>query len=203
MDVNSLIEEVENKIDTLAILRKSSKEDMASCEKEITNLEKDIESTKEAIQLCQACLEDQLDTRADFEVMINEAIKRVFFEYDMEYSMEPVYKADGVTLSGIRQVVTEYGTTQDIKKAHGFGMVDVNSMIWNIIFLKMIPGLTPTIVWDENLSRTNFARLPAVLDFINEIGDFQYVFITNNKVDDEYITHFFKKEGKKTQVEHL
>lgn len=203
MTIRDLITDIDDRIERLAVIRDSSEKDMNRYEKQVTKLESDIKVTKESIQLCQLCLEDQLETRENFEVMLNEANKRVFSEYDMTYSMEPVYKSDGVTLSGIRQVIEEYGVTQDIKKAHGFGMVDVNSMIWNIIFLKMIPGLTPTIVWDENLARTNFMRLPAILDFINEVGDFQYIFITNNKVDEEYITHKFKKEGRQTQVEHL
>lgn len=203
MTIRDLITDIDDRIERLAVIRDSSEKDMNRYEKQVTKLESDIKVTKESIQLCQLCLEDQLETRENFEVMLNEANKRVFSEYDMTYSMEPVYKSDGVTLSGIRQVIEEYGVTQDIKKAHGFGMVDVNSMIWNIIFLKMIPGLTPTIVWDENLARTNFMRLPAILDFINEVGDFQYIFITNNKVDEEYITHKFKKEGRQTTVEHL
>ena len=204
--VYEILSNLEAKVDKLSYQYDMYQEEVDSAEARKAELEEKLELLKESLRLCQACLEDQVEARVDIETMVTEGLHRVFPEYDLAYRYDPVYKADNVSLSGVRQVIEEHGVVQDVRRAHGYGLTDVVCALQDVIFLKMIDGLSPVKVWDEALAYTNYARIPLFLDFVEElakIDPFQYVFITNNKLDDAYITHKFVKEGKVTTVEHL
>lgn len=204
--LSDLIKIADSKIEEFNFLYASCESNLQKAEKVKTECEQKSQLIKEAILLCQACLEDQTELKDEFERMISEGYSRVFPEYDMSFLFEPVYKSDNVTLSGLKPVVDEHGTTQDLRKAHGFGVVDVTCALLNLIFLKMHEDKTQLIVWDESLAFTNYLRLPMFLDFLQELAEidnFKCIFITNNKLDEKYITHRFIKEGQVSSVENL
>lgn len=199
------LDTLKTKVDNLAFNLKASISATQTKRKKINELEHSVNTTEECIRLCQLCVDDRSGTKELAEEMLTNGLRRVFPEFDMRFLFEPVYNTDGVTLTGYKLVIHEHGVTQDVRYAHGFGVYEVICLLLRIIFLKMTDGLTSFILFDESLSFLNYSKYPDVIELIRElcsIEDIQIVFITNNKIPEEYITHFVSKSGKVSHVEN-
>lgn len=203
MNFPDKLDELNEVIDKVSYLFDSWTDRNSEIECEVFSLEEEVNKLEECVSLCQLCVDDQSDAKGFAEQMLTSALNRIFPEYEMKFVFEPVYKSDNVTLNGYRLSIEEHGVLQDVKHAHGFGVLDVICLFLRIIFLKMTDNLTPFIIFDESLAFVNYSKYEVIIDLLREIHELeniQIVFITNNKIPDDYVTHQVTKSGKVSTI---
>lgn len=156
------------KEDVLYISRlyKDKSAELRSAEVRLDKLANTRDEYLEAVKLAQFSMDSEADGLNNFEQAIEALIQGVF-DSGYRFKFEKTYKADKVTVSGIRPVVAyEDGPWRDPLE-HGGGMQ--NTISWGMKFCFIIHNdqIDPMMILDEPF--VNLDNLPAVVDFIEKV----------------------------------
>jgi DNA repair exonuclease SbcCD ATPase subunit len=174
------VSEISSRLDSVEQLRIIEKNRYNDRIAEISHLSSELQEYKEAIRLCEVSLEHQIDLKAYVEEHITALLQSVFGEA-YTFVLEATYKADGVTVSGLRPRVLKYGIG-DEPKAYGGGVQNVVSLGWRLVFLLLMPGLEKTLVLDEPWLNLGQRKWVNIIEFISDLQkdvDLQVLVVTH------------------------
>lgn len=188
-------EAVLSKADGVLFAADTIKKSIGNAERSLKAKQSNIEVLKEAERLARQCIQEQVGIRIYVEQMVTAVLRRVFPEYELEFAFDPVYRDDGVTLSGLRPIIVEHGTKLEPKDSHGEGVSDVITLALRTVFLKLYPTLSPVVFLDEPTVHLNPSKFPEVLAFFKELATctpLQVVVITHEDVEADRVLRVTK-----------
>lgn len=138
------------------------------------------------VKLCAYCLEEQIEVTKHIEDMAS--VFMSVFDDPLAFEFVTAYKTDGVTVSGVKSTITLDGAPDRASE----GQKTVASLALLLAFLKLKPGLTQTMIFDEFLADVSTTVVPSLVELVEQL-DTQVIMVTHQDVEFPLTYRVFKK----------
>lgn len=203
--LTQLLDEMKDILSTRKLLQSRYVQELADLDQAILAATLDNEDLAEAIRLCELCLKEQTDVKQYIEDLVTALYHTVLGpQYEFKYFV--TYQKDGVTLSGMKPMIAEYGEWQDPDE-YGDAVQLIASVGQRMAFLMLNPHLTNFQAYDEPLKPVKKELWQKIVKFWSDIGrdgnvPFQVFLITHESVEFPK-TYTIRKSGKTSKVEEI
>lgn len=138
----------------------------------------DIEDFSKAIELCRACIAEQVSAKEHIEKLATSLLRAVMHgvwiekgsygkEDDYEFFLDPVYGGDGA-LNGLNPLILLNGIS-DAPKNYGDGIQNLISFAIRLAYLLLNPDLSQVLVFDEPMVNLSPFAWRYVVQFLESL----------------------------------
>ena len=153
-----------------------------------------IKDKQAMIKLCELCLQEQVAVIEDIAGMVNAFLSA--FDDDLEFKCETAYKADKITVAGVKPVITNANNNNRPSE----GQRTVASLGLLIAFIKL-KEISQVVIFDEYLADVAPNVTQDLIDIAGQLLD-QVIVVTHQDITAP-VTYKVTKRNKISEVEKL
>lgn len=176
---------------------------IARVESAIVEKKDELDIIRDAVRLCELCLQELSDMKTYIEDIVTHIIQNVFDTPEFsnfELRFENVYKQDKVTFAGNRIVIVKQnGDVVDPTDSEFEGLNNAISVALRWAFIFIIPYLSKICVMDEATRNISVDRQQKLMDMLMSLKDYgvqlQVIAVTHADIEGGATYRFGLKKG--------